>query len=81
MRDLDSSMERFKHTDLIAANKEIVDGLKSTQDISSREWTIRREQNARLPTKVRKILNDTLNTEFPRDYETLLREYYKAIAE
>jgi hypothetical protein len=81
MRDLDSSMERFKHTDLVAANKEIVDGLKSTQDISSREWTIRREQNARLPTKVRKILNDTLNTEFPRDYETLLREYYKAIAE
>jgi len=81
MTDLDSRMERFKYTDLIAANKEIVDGLKSTQDISSREWTIRREQNARLPTKVRKILNDTLNSEFPRDYETLLREYYKAIAE
>jgi len=81
MTDLDSRMERFKYTDLVAANKQIVDGLKSTQDISSREWTIRREQNARLPTKVRKILNDTLNSEFPRDYETLLREYYKAIAE
>jgi hypothetical protein len=81
MRQLNENMTRFKYTDLVRAHEEIVEGLRSTQKIVSHEWTIRRESNARLPTKVRKVLNDTLNTEFPRDYESLLREYYKAISE
>jgi len=81
MRQLDENMRRFKYTDLVAAHEEILEGLKSAQKIISHEWEIRRESSARFPNKVRKILSDTLNTEFPRDYEALLREYYKAISE
>jgi len=81
MRQLEDNMRRFKYTNLVAAQKEIVEGLRSAEDITSHEWKIRREQDARLPTKVRKLLHDTLNTEFPRDYEALLREYYKAVSE
>ena len=81
MKQLDENMGRFKYTDLVAAHEKIVEGLGSAQDIVSHDWKIRRELNARLPTKIRKTLDDTLNTEFPRDYEALLREYYKAISE
>ncbi len=81
MRRMERNMERFKYTDLAAAHEEIIEDLKSAQEITSHDWKIRREQEARLPVKVRKILNDTLNTEFPRDYEALLREYYKAISQ
>jgi len=81
MRELHENMRRFKYTDLTAAHEEIVEELKSAQDITSHEWKIQRELNASLPSKVRRILHDTLNTEFPRDYEALLREYYKAISE
>ena len=81
MRQLHENMRRFKYTDLVVAHEEIVEELKSARNIVSHDWKVRRELNARFPTRVRKILSDTLTSEFPRDYETILREYYKAISE
>lgn len=81
MRTLNYRMQGYRYTDLVGAHKEIVEGLKTSRELLRHEVRARREEEAAVPPKVRRLLNDTMETEFPDLYGDLLREYYKAISE
>ncbi|MBN1918042.1 MAG: hypothetical protein JW889_09050 [Verrucomicrobia bacterium] len=81
MRTLSYRLGDYRYTDLVGAHKEIVEELKTSRELLRHEYRTRREEEAAVPPKVRRVLNDTMETEFPDLYGDLLREYYKAISE
>ena len=80
MRTLDYSMRDFKYTDVVGVHRQIVEGLDTSKDLLGHETKVRREEGAHLPRKVRRLLNNTLSTDFPEDYEELLKGYYRSIS-
>ncbi len=81
MRALNYHMDNYRYTDLVGAHKQVVEGLKTGRELFRYEYRTRREQEAAIPPKVRRLLNDSMQSEFPELYGDLLREYYKAISE
>ncbi len=80
MRHLDYQMKNFKYTDIVGVHSQIVEGLETSKDLLSYEIRITREENARLPKKIRRLLNDAMSADFPEDYDELLKGYYKSIS-
>ena len=80
MRRLDYQMKEFKYTDVVGVHRQIIEGLETSRNVLRHDAKVRREEDSRLPGKVRRLLNDTMTTEFPEDYEELLKGYYKSIS-
>lgn len=81
MRGLNYHMDNYRYTDLVGAHKQLVEGLKTSRELFRHEYRTRREEEAAIPPKVRRLLHDSMQAEFPELYGDLLREYYKAISE
>ena len=80
MKGLDYQMANFKYGDIVGVHREIIDGLETSKGMFNHEAEIRQEENARMPKKIRRLLNDAMSVEFPEDYEELLKGYYKSIS-
>ena len=81
MRALNYSMRNFRYTDLVGVHRQVVEDLKTGRELFRHEYRTRREEEAAVPPKVRRLLHDSMETEFPELYGDLLREYYKAISQ
>ncbi len=81
MRGLNYHMDNYRYTDLVGAHKQVVEGLKTSRELFRHEYRARREEDAAIPPRVRRLLHDSMQGEFPELYGDLLKEYYKAISE
>jgi hypothetical protein len=80
MRRLDYRMRDFKYTDVVGVHRQVIHGLKTSRDVLSHEARVRSEESAHLPRKIRRLLNDAMRSDFPEDYDELLKGYYKSIS-
>ena len=81
MRTLNYRLGEYRYTDLIGAHKQLVEDLKTSRELYRHEYRTRREEEAAVPPKVRRLLTDSMDSDFPELYGELLKEYYKAISQ